>query len=194
VTPHPSAAGAVRLLACVMLIVSPCASAAPDVWKLLESGGRVVLMRHTITTPGIGDPPGFSIDDCSTQRNLTDEGRRHARAIGDAFRARRIQVDRVLSSPWCRCLETARLAFGRAEVSQPLSNLFGQPAVTAEHIEALRALVASHAGKGNLVLVTHSLTIVALTDVSTEPGEMVVVSRRPDGRFTVEGRLAIAAR
>ena len=68
------------------------------------------------------------LDDCATQRNLTDEGRRHAQAIGEAFRSRRIDVDRVLSSPWCRCLETARLAFGRAaDVSQPLSNLFGRP-------------------------------------------------------------------
>jgi phosphohistidine phosphatase SixA len=193
VTPHPSAA-AVRLLACAMLIVAPCASAAQDVWKLLESGGRVVLIRHAITTPGAGDPPGMRLEDCSTQRNLSDEGRRHARAIGEAFRSRRIDIDRVLSSPWCRCLETARLAFGRAEVSQPLSNLFGRSENSSQQVEGMRALVDGHRGKGNLVLVSHGSTIIALTGISPETGEMVVVTRRPDGTFTVDGRLAVAAR
>jgi hypothetical protein len=129
VTFRRSAVVACRLLACLMLMAAPCASAADDLWKLLEAGGRVVLMRHTITTPGAGDPPGMRLDDCSTQRNLTEEGRRHARAIGEAFRSRRIDVDRVLSSPWCRCLETARLAFSRAEVYEPLSNLSSWKAV-----------------------------------------------------------------
>jgi broad specificity phosphatase PhoE len=174
-----------------MLVVAPYASAADDLWKLLESGGRVVLIRHTITTPGVGDPPGMRLDDCSTQRNLTDDGRRHARVIGEAFRARRITVDRVLSSPWCRCLETARLAFGRADVSQPLSNLFGRSENSRQQVEDMRALVSGHRGKGNLVLVSHGSTIAALTGISPDTGEMVIVTQRPDGTFDVNGRLAV---
>ena len=174
----------------MMLAVAPCVSAAGDLWKLLESGGRVVLIRHAITTPGAGDPPGMRLDDCSTQRNLTDDGRRHARAIGEAFRARRIEIDRVLSSPWCRCFETARLAFGRAEVSQPLSNLFGRPENATSQVEALRALVAAHRGNGNLVLVSHGSTILALTGISPATGEMVVVTARA-GRVDVEGRWVV---
>jgi len=177
-----------------MLVVAPCVSAADDLWKLLESGGRVVLIRHTVTTPGVGDPPGMRLDDCATQRNLTDEGRRHARAIGEAFRSRRIDVDRVLSSPWCRCLETAHLAFARAEVSQPLSDVFTHPEHAQKQVPAMRAIVAAHRSRANLVLVSHGSTIVALTDVSLAMGEMVVVTPRPDGTFTVEGRLTVAAR
>jgi phosphohistidine phosphatase SixA len=161
-------------------------------WKLLESGGRVVLVRHAITTPGVGDPEGMRLDDCSTQRNLTDAGRAHARAIGEAFRARKIAVDRVLSSPWCRCLETARLAFARAEPSAPLGNLFGRPEKSQAQVEAMRALVAGHRGSGNLVLVSHGSTIGALTGISPGTGEMVIVTRRDDG-FVVNGRLAVAA-
>jgi phosphohistidine phosphatase SixA len=63
-------------------------------------------MRHAVTTPGVGDPAGFRLDDCSTQRNLTDAGREDARRVGGTFRTRGIPVGRVLSSPWCRCLET----------------------------------------------------------------------------------------
>jgi phosphohistidine phosphatase SixA len=191
VTPMPFAVCAGRLLACLMLVVAQYASAADDLWKLLESGGRVVLIRHTITTPGVGDPPGMRLDDCSTQRNLTDDGRRHARVIGEAFRARRIAVDHVLSSPWCRCVETARLAFGRADVSQPLSNLFGHSENARLQVEGMRALVSGHGGKGNLVLVSHGSTIAALTGISPDTGEMVIVTRRPDGAFDVNGRLAV---
>ena len=178
----------------IALTASPIARADADVWKALERGGRVVLMRHAITTPGVGDPPGMRIEDCATQRNLTDEGRAHARAIGTAFRERRIAVDRVLSSPWCRCIETAQLAFQRKpEVSEPLSNLFGRPESAARQVEGLRALIAGHTGKGNLVLVTHGSTIVALTGVSPATGEMVVVTKQADRGFAVEGRLSVAA-
>src|SRR5687767_9728402 len=107
---------AVSLLALVIAAVLAMAgggvAADPKVWTLLEGGGQVVLIRHAITTPGTGDPTGMRLDDCSTQRNLTDAGRQHARRIGEAFRTRRIPIDRVLTSPWCRCVETARLAFG----------------------------------------------------------------------------------
>jgi phosphohistidine phosphatase SixA len=75
----------------------------------------VILLRHAITMPGVGDLAGMRLDDCSTQRNLTDEGRCHAGRVGGAFRACGVTVDRVLSSPWRRCQETARLAFGEAE-------------------------------------------------------------------------------
>lgn len=173
---------------------APGAPAADDLWKQLQAGGRVVLMRHAITTPGVGDPPGMRLDDCATQRNLTEEGRRHARAIGEAFATRRIAVDRVLSSPWCRCLETARLAFDRAEVAAPLSNLFGRQELAQGQVAALRALVGAQRGKGVAVLVTHGSTIAALTGVSPDTGEMVIVTPQAEGRFSVEGRLAVAAR
>ncbi len=148
-----------------------------QLWARLKAGGQVVLIRHTITTPGAGDPPGMRLEDCSTQRNLTDEGRAHARRIGEKWRERGIPVDRVLSSPWCRCLETARLAFGKAEVSGALANLFGRRENEERQVRELRALVGKHTGKGNLVLVTHGSTIAALTGVSPATGEMVILAK-----------------
>jgi broad specificity phosphatase PhoE len=96
----------------------------------------------------------------------------------------------VLTSPWCRCLETARLAFGAAEVSSPLGNLYGRPENRTHQVGELTALVGERRRGGNLVLVSHGSTILALTGVSLDSGEMVVVTPQGDGRFTVIGRFA----
>ena len=101
------------------LAAIPAAHADESLWALLKGGGQVVLMRHAVTTPGVGDPEGMRLADCATQRNLSDEGRAHAKQVGEAFRARKIPVGQVLSSPWCRCLETARLAFGIEPQASP---------------------------------------------------------------------------
>jgi broad specificity phosphatase PhoE len=159
------------------LIATGTGVADEALWTKLKAGGQVVLIRHAVTTPGAGDPPGMRVEDCSTQRNLTDEGRAHARRIGDEWRKRGIPVDRVLSSPWCRCLETARLAFGKAEVSEALSNLFGRRENEERQVRELRALVGKHAGKGNLVLVTHGSTVAALTGLHPATGEMVILTK-----------------
>ena len=175
----------VKILLFACLLVPGIALGSDALWSLLKGGGQVILIRHTLTTPGAGDPPGMRLDECHTQRNLSEEGRAHARRIGEEFRKRRIPVERVLSSPWCRCLETARLAFGKAEVSQPLSNLFGRPENRESQVRRMREILKQKL-KGNLVLVTHGSTILALTGVSPGTGEMVIVSR--DGK--VAGRLA----
>jgi broad specificity phosphatase PhoE len=184
---------AAALLALLPWLCAAMAQPSEAVWAALEEGGQVVLMRHTITTPGFGDPAGMRLDDCGTQRNLTDEGRGHARRIGDAFRTRNIKVERVLASPWCRCVETARLAFGGTATSAALGNLFGRPENRAEQVRAMTHLVVGWRGTGNLVLVSHGSTILALTGVSLDMGELVVV--KPEGeRFVVTGRLMAAAR
>jgi broad specificity phosphatase PhoE len=162
---------------------------ADQLWDLLRSGRQVIMIRHAITTPGVGDPTGFRLDDCATQRNLTDEGRAHARRLGEAFRARGIPVDRVLSSPWCRCVETARLAFGNSEVWTPLSNLFGRPENREAQVRQMRARVSQAPAGGNLVLVTHGSTIAALTGIHPATAEMVVLTPRGGGQFEVAGRL-----
>jgi broad specificity phosphatase PhoE len=171
------------------LVLPGTARASEPLWALLQGGGQAVLMRHAVTTPGVGDPPGMRLDDCRTQRNLTDEGRRHARQVGEAFRARGILVDRVLTSRWCRCIETARLAFGAAEVSAPLGNLFGRPERRPAQVREMEVLVGGWGGRGNQVLVSHGSTIAALTGINPGPAEMVVVTPRGQGRFEVRGRL-----
>src|SRR5947207_568298 len=102
------------VLLLVALVVLGAAPAAADdaLWDLMKRGGQVILMRHA-NAPGIFDPPGMRFDDCRTQRNLDEQGRAEARRIGAAFRALSIPVDDVRSSRWCRCMDTAKLAFGR---------------------------------------------------------------------------------
>ena len=175
-----------RIWVLALLLLPVTGFADEALWAQLKAGGQVVLIRHTVTTPGAGDPPGMRLDDCSTQRNLTEQGRAHARRIGEEFRRRGIPVERVLSSPWCRCLETARLAFGRAEASQPLSNLFGRHEKRDAQVLEMRKLMANPQKGGNLILVSHGSTILALTGVSPATGEMVVVA--PDAK--VLGRLS----
>lgn len=185
------AARAVLLVVLLALAAPRPAVADEPVWAVLEGGGQVVLIRHAITTPGVGDPPGMRLDDCGTQRNLTDEGRRHARRVGEAVRAHGVPIDRVLSSPWCRCLETARLAFGSAETWAPLSNLFGRPEHRDEQVRQMQALAGERRAGGNLVLVTHGSTIAALTRINPDTAEMVVLTPQGAGRFTVAGRLTV---
>jgi phosphohistidine phosphatase SixA len=179
------------LLLATLVLVLPARAAADDaVWELLRGGAQVVLMRHTITTPGVGDPTGFRLDDCATQRNLTDVGREDARRVGAAFRQHAIPVGRVLSSPWCRCLETSRLAFGKAETWTPLSNLFDHRAGEAEQMRALREIAGRRPTGGNLVLVTHGSVVQPLTGIQPAPGELVVLTPDGPGRFRIAGRLA----
>ena len=174
-----------------LLAPLPSVACANDaIWSLLRKGGHVVLMRHAVTTPGVGDPPGFRLDDCSTQRNLTDDGRLDAQRVGAAFRARDIVVESVLSSPWCRCIETANLAFGKVGVSTALSNLFTHPENRERQVREMRELL-DVPQKGNRVLVSHGSTILALTGVSLGTAEMVVVTPQPRGGFVVNGRLAV---
>ena len=157
------------------MLLAPLAVQADDrLWEILKRGGQVILIRHTVTDPGSGDPPGMRLDDCATQRNLSADGRAHARRIGEAFRRRQVPVGRVLSSPWCRCIETAKLAFGKAEVAEALANLFGRPEKRDAQVKEMRRLI--RAEKGNLVLVSHGSTIFALTGVSPATGEMVILA------------------
>jgi phosphohistidine phosphatase SixA len=160
-------------------------------FALLKSGGHVVLMRHAETPPGVGDPPGMRIDDCKTQRNLTDEGRRHARSIGDALHAHGVQFDKVLSSPLCRCMDTARLAFGRVDDAIPVGNVHGGNEEMPRQVREMRALATAKRRGGNVVLVSHGTTIAAVTGITPEAGEMLVITPQGEGNFQLMGRLAI---
>jgi len=185
--------GAVPHLVLALLLIGATALPAPadaddGLWRRLAAGGQVVLLRHGTTTPGVGDPTGFRLDDCTTQRNLTEAGREESRRIGAAFKARAIPIERVLSSPWCRCLETARLAFGSAEPWEPLSSLFADRTRQGEQTRAFRVL-AGDKRAGNVILVTHGANVTAFVGVSPAMAEMVIVTPQGNGTFTVAGRL-----
>jgi len=174
---------------------APLASPADEsLWALLKKGGQVVLVRHAATDPGVGDPPGFSLHDCKTQRNLSEAGRKEAQRLGAAFRERGIPVARVLSSPWCRCQATARLAFGGARSDSTLANLFGRAENSERQQAAFGRMMAStpKPGQGNLILVTHGSTVAAFTGVSPATAELVIVTPEGGGRYRLAGRIAPA--
>jgi phosphohistidine phosphatase SixA len=165
-----------------------------DTRALLKQPGYVVFMRHSDApgSGGYGDPPGYRLDDCATQRNLSDEGRAHAKRTGEAFRKHGLTFDRVLTSPWCRCKETAQLAIGKeAEIFAPLSNLVGRFEHRDEQVKALKAYLAGLQPNVRVLFVTHGIVINALTGVSPASGEMVIVKPGPGGEPKVAGRLEV---
>ena len=185
-----SRGSAALVLASLLALASAPAPASQELWNALRVGGLVVLIRHASTDPGTGDPPGFRLEDCATQRNLSAQGRDEARRIGEAFRRHRVPVGEVLSSQWCRCLDTARLAFGRAEAWPALNSNFNDTAGPAEvrNREAV-ARISERPAAGNRVLVTHNFNIRDLTGEPTAQGEMVIVAPLGAGKFRVLGKL-----
>lgn len=154
------------------------AAPASGFWDLLRAGGCVVLMRHAVTVAGVGDPPGFRLDDCSSQRNLSDAGRAQASALGEAFRRERVQLAEVRSSAWCRCVDTANLAFGRHTVWSPLNSFF-QVGDRASQTRAVLQAAAGLKAPANWMLVTHQVNMTALTGEFPASGEVFVTRFDP---------------
>lgn len=177
------------LLLALAIVLCP-ARADEALWNALRGGGHVLFIRHAQTDPGVGDPPGFQLEQCATQRNLSDEGRAQARALGAAFRARQVPLGEVLSSPWCRCVETAELAFGRAKTWDALSNLHARRENAERQVRAMRPRIAAYRGATNLVLVSHGSTAGALTGEYPAMGEVLVLKPQSPG-FRVVGRLSL---
>ena len=165
----------------ILLIVAPGVAAdnSNEAWAALVKGGHVALVRHGNAPPGYGgDPPGMKIEDCKTQRNLDDTGREQARAVGEAFRKRGVQVDRILSSPMCRCLDTARLmAVGSVETSWAL--LPDRDRNAPVRLSELKEIVSAWRGPGTLVLVTHGFTVQNLIGIIPGQAETVVLEPAP---------------
>jgi phosphohistidine phosphatase SixA len=161
---------------------------ASATWDALRSGGHVVLMRHA-SAPGTGDPENFRLDDCSTQRNLSEQGRRQARASGELLRQHGVVDAEVYSSQWCRCLETARLlGFGPVQPLPALNSFFERDERGGPQTAQLRAFINNHASARTLILVTHQVNITALTDIYPKSGEAVVL-RPHAGKLELVGRL-----
>ena len=177
-------------LCLVTIFVAPARGDEEQAWRALGKGGAVAIIRHA-RAPGVGDPPTFRLEDCTTQRNLSTEGREQATRLGARLTTRGVQITRVLSSQWCRALETARLAFGdRVEPEPALNSLYGARELQQSQTEIVRRLVAAWKGReGTLVLVTHQLNATALTGLSLGEGELLVLAPKEAG-FDVVGRLA----
>jgi phosphohistidine phosphatase SixA len=166
------------------------ASAADSVWDALRTPGSVVVLRHSYA-PGGFDPPDSRLDDCSTQRNLDENGRAQAARIGAAFRQNGIAVGQVLSSPRCRCLDTARLAFGRTESWEVLQGALRDEDRRQRQLTEIRARIAAHQSGAPLVLVTHGSVVSDLTRLDVRMGAFVVLRPAADGTHTVAGQLYV---
>ncbi|WP_394426204.1 histidine phosphatase family protein [Vreelandella stevensii] len=169
------------------------AQASTATWQALQQGGLVILMRHSLA-PGIGDPPGFMLEACDSQRNLSSEGRAQAVAAGQALRQQGVAIDAVYSSQWCRALETAELmALGPITPATWLNSFFSGRGDQVAITQAARRRIEAWQGPGNLLMVTHQVNITALIGGGVSSGEMVVVRPQKDG-FAVVGRLSIPSR
>jgi phosphohistidine phosphatase SixA len=172
-----------------ILLTMPHARADDVAWQALENGG-IVLFRHALA-PGTGDPANFTLGDCSTQRNLNDQGRADSRAIGQAFQDKGINVGRVLTSQWCRCVETAELAFpGQVEEEPVFNSFFQNRSAGPEQTRAAQRILEQWLGDGALVVITHQVNITALTDIFPQSGEGIVIQIN-NGEIDVIGRLRI---
>ena len=175
------------LLTLLFLILCSPQARADAISDALRAGGVAVLMRHA-TAPGNFDPDSFRLDDCSTQRNLSAEGRDEARRIGAHLKGLGLAPGEVLTSQWCRCRETAALAFGAAR-DWPALNSFlrTRDSEAAQVAEVLARIAAIKPGDRPLVLVTHQVMVTAITGVYPQSGEVVVVApARMDGKAGVK--------
>lgn len=152
-----------------------------DFLDLLREGRVLVLMRHETTEPGIGDPPGFSLEDCATQRNLDSAGRASARAAGVYWKTHDIHFDEVRTSAWCRCRDTAlEMDVGEPAQWRPLDSIFTAGAnARAESVQELHRFVAGWSGRGNALFVTHQVNITAFTGLVPAMGEAILVRLGP---------------
>ena len=144
----------------------------------LEDGGKLIFIRHAYA-PGGGDPDDFNLNDCSTQRNLNEEGRDQAKYIGEFFKKNKIKIDKVLSSEWCRCKETAEIAFKDFSTNSFLNSFYSPKFAKnkQKQIKMLNNYVKKFTSDKNLILVTHYVVILAMTGQAPSSGEIVITDK-----------------
>ena len=149
-----------------------------DLQNILRNNGKIIFIRHAYA-PGGGDPDGFDISNCASQRNLSKEGITQSKNIGKFFSENNIQIDKVLSSEWCRCKQTAKYAFNNYETKSFLNSFFSQKFAHNKdrQVKELKDYIINWEGKKNLILVTHYVVISETLNVSTSSGEIVITDR-----------------
>ena len=154
----------------------------------LDEGGKLIFIRHAYA-PGSGDPSNFNLNDCSTQRNLSEEGRKQAEYIGDFFRNKKIKIDKILSSEWCRCKETAKIAFKNFSTNSFLNSFYSSKFAKNKdkQINSLNDYIIKFKSDKNLILVTHYVLISEVLNYSSSSGEIVV----SDTNYNIIGSIEI---
>ena len=181
-----------KILKFLIIFISLTTSIKADLNKnllnQLEEGGKLIFIRHAYA-PGGGDPDDFNLNDCSTQRNLNEEGRDQAKYIGKFFKKNKIKIDKVLSSEWCRCKETAEIAFKDFSTNSFLNSFYSSKFAKnkEKQIKMLNNYVKKFTSDKNLILVTHYVLISEVLDYAPSSGEIVV----SDKNFNMIGNLEI---
>ncbi len=154
----------------------------------LEDGGKLIFIRHAYA-PGGGDPDDFNLNDCSTQRNLNYEGREQAKYIGEFFKKNKIKIDKVLSSEWCRCKETAKIAFKNFSTNNFLNSFYNSKYAKNKdkQIKMLKDYIKKFESDKNLILITHYVLIFEVLNYAPSSGEIVV----SDKNFNMIGSIEI---
>ena len=173
---------------CVLVCALACTSVnASELSDKLQSSEYVLLMRHT-RAPGVGDPANYTLNDCKTQRNLSDEGLKQAVAVGNWLKKQGIQTANVHTSAWCRCKDTAELLnLGRVTVEPALASFFDDMAQAKTQNQKLEQFIASQLqtkGKQALVLVTHHVNIYEFMGENVASGDMVLAKVNSNGKMT----------
>ena len=178
----------------IPIILNNAQAAEQDIWtQMRKNTGYVVLLRHAKTVSGTGDPPGFELDDCNTQRNLSEEGREQAKQIGREFRERNISISQVLSSQYCRCLDTARLLdLGTVKPDPMLNSIFEDRTTATQQVEQARQRILNHRNNsGVIVMVSHYANIVEIGGIAPQEGEIVVIRANQQGDLEVAGQIQV---
>jgi phosphohistidine phosphatase SixA len=178
-------------LLCILCFLLPVVSSAENqgiAWAEFLQGRAVALLRHA-TAPGLGDPPGFRIGDCITQRNLSYEGRQQARRIGEFFRTKGVKEASIYSSQWCRCLETATLLnLGKVNELPSLNSFFKDSSTEKSQTKEISQFIVSLPSGKPAIMVTHQVNITALTGIVPGSGEIVLFRFNKDKNGEVIGR------
>ena len=169
----------------VLIVFSTPINSQEELINLIKDGNKLIFIRHAYA-PGSGDPINFDLNDCSTQRNLNKEGINQSKKIGQLFSKNKVQIDKVLSSEWCRCKDTAEFAFNKYTTFNAL-NSFYAPRFEKnkdKQVIDLKNYILNWNSKKNLVLVTHFVVILEVLNIHASSGEIIV----SDKDFNIIGR------
>ncbi len=169
-----------------ILNINNSAFSDDKILKSLKEGKKLIFIRHAIA-PGNGDPNNFDINDCSTQRNLDEKGIEESEKIGLFFKNNKIKIDKVLSSQWCRCKDTAKYAFNNFETFNALNSFYDEKfaANEAKQIKDLKNYIKNWNSDKNLVLVTHFVVISSILNTGSSSGEIII----SDKKFNIIGSI-----
>ena len=163
----------------IIIFISLTTPIKADLYKnlinQLEDGGKLIFIRHAYA-PGNGDPAGFNLNDCSTQRNLSEDGRKQAQRIGEFFTKNKIEIDKVLSSEWCRCKETAKIAFKNYSTNSFLNSFYSSKFSKNKdkQVKAFNYYIKNLESEKNLIFVTHYVFVSEVLNYGPSSGEIVV--------------------